>query len=351
MTGSRQTHTLGVLAEHVGGELRGDPARPIEWVGTLENAGPRQITFLHNSRYRRQLQTTRAGAVLLSDADADACAADCIVVGDPYLAYARIAALLGPRQRFEPGIHPSAVVSPDARIDPSAHLGPHCVVEAGAEVGARCLVGPGSILGRDTVLGDDCELVARVTVCHGTHIGHRALIQPGAVIGGDGFGFANDRGDWVRVPQLGRVRVGDDVEIGANTTIDRGTIDDTVIEDGVIIDNLVQVAHNVHVGAHSAVAGCVGIAGSTTIGRHCALGGGVGVSGHLEIVDNVVVTGGSVVLQSLKEPGVYSSGVPIEPNQAWHRNYVRFRKLDDTVRRVTALEKQVGTKERKGNSS
>lgn len=351
MARAGKRHTLGVLAEHVGGTLRGDPERTIDWVGTLQNAGPTDISFLHNSRYRKQLQATRAGAVLLTAADADACPVDCIVVPDPYLAYARIAGLLGPRRRFEPGIHPTAVVSPDANIHPEAYIGPHCVIEEQVEIGAECLIGAGSFIGHSSVLGPGCELVAHVTICHGTRIGRRALIQAGAVIGGDGFGFANEQGRWVRVPQLGCVRIGDDVEIGANTTIDRGAIEDTVIEDGVIIDNLVQVAHNVHVGAHSALAGCVAIAGSTTIGRHCAFGGQVGISGHLEIADHVTVTGGSVVLQSLKQSGVYSSGVPLELNQAWHRNYVRFRKLDETARRVTALEKRMDIKEQKGSPS
>ena len=351
MARSDKRHTLGVLAEHVGGKLKGDPARSIEWVGTLEHAGPNDISFLHNARYRRQLQTTHAGAVLLSASDAEACPVDCIVVGDPYLAYARIAALIGPRRRCAPGVHPTAVVSPDAHIHPSAYIGPHCVVEARVEVGAGCMIGPGSMLGQDSVLGKDCELIARVTLCQGTRIGQRALIQPGAVIGSDGFGFANEQKRWVRVPQLGCVRIGDDVEIGANTTIDRGAIEDTLIGDGVIIDNLVQIAHNVRIGDHSALAGCAAVAGSTTIGKHCVLAGQVGVSGHLEIADHVTVTGGSVVLQSIKDPGVYSSGVPLDTNQAWHRNYVRFRQLDETTRRVIALEKRMDTKKQKGSPS
>lgn len=340
-------HALAALAEHVGGRLIGDPERRIRWVGTLHSAGPDAISFLHNPRYRRQLAQTRAGAVLLGEADAASCPVDCIVVRDPYLAYAHIATQLGPRRTPVPGIHASAVVSSQAHVDPTAEIGPHCVVEAGARIGPGCQLGPGCMIGADVELGEGCELMARVIVCSGTRIGRRALIQPGAVIGADGFGFANEAGRWLRVPQLGRVRIGDDVEIGANTTIDRGAIEDTVIEDGVIIDNLVQVAHNVRIGAHSAIAGCVGIAGSTTIGRQCALGGGVGVSGHLEIADGVTVTGGSVVLQSIRESGVYSSGVPLEPNQAWHRNYARFRKLDEMARRLGALLKRVDAQEQK----
>jgi len=194
------------------------------------------------------------------------------------------------------------------------------------------------------VIGEGGRLVANVTLCHGSQIGKRVLIHPGVVVGADGFGFANDQGRWVKIPQLGRVVIGDDVDIGANTTIDRGAIEDTVIEDGVKLDNLVQVAHNVHIGAHSAIAGCAGIAGSAHIGKHCALGGGVGVVGHLQIADNVVVTGMSMVSHTITEAGVYSSGTPLQENAKWHRNYVRLKQLDDMARRLKRLEKQLDEK-------
>lgn len=340
-------HTLGALAREVGGRLKGDPERRVTWVATLGNAGPGDISFLHNPRYRRQLADTRAAAVLLTEADAADCPVAAIVVDDPYLAYARVAARLAPQRRHPGGVHPSAVVDARAEVHETAWVGPQCVVEAGARIGPGCQLGPACVVGRDVVLGADTVLLARVTLCAGTQLGARVRIQPGAVIGSDGFGYANTDGRWVPVPQLGRVRVGDDVQIGANTTVDRGAIDDTVIEEGAIIDNLVQIAHNVSVGAHTALAGCVGIAGSTRIGRRCAIGGGVGISGHLDIADGVVVTGGSVVLQSISEPGVYSSGVPLERNASWHRNYTRFKRLDEFAKRLGALEKSGPAKQQK----
>ncbi len=337
---SSAEHTLGALAREVGGRLIGDSERRVSWVATLAHAGPNDVSFLHNPRYRRQLSDTRAGVVLLTAADAEACPVNAIVVPDPYLAYARIAARLAPQHRHPGGVHPSAIVDERAQVHETAWVGPQCVIEAGVRVGPGCDVGPGCVLGRDVELAGDDVLLARVTLCAGTQLGARVRVQPGAVIGSDGFGYANDGGGWIPVPQLGRVRIGDDVQIGANTTIDRGAIEDTVIEEGAIIDNLVQIAHNVFVGAHSALAGCVGIAGSTRIGRHCAVGGGVGISGHLHIADHVTITGGSTVLRSIGQPGVYSSGVPLEPNASWHRNYTRFKRLDEFAKRLGALEKQ-----------
>ncbi|VAW93492.1 UDP-3-O-[3-hydroxymyristoyl] glucosamine N-acyltransferase [hydrothermal vent metagenome] len=338
--------SLADLAERLGARLVGEGACRVSRVATLTSAGEGDIAFITHKRYRNQLADTCATAVLLSEADLGFVrdGVHSLVVGDPYLAYARVARWLNPEPDEGHGVHPSVVVDPTADIHASAWIGPQCVIEAGVVIGADCRIGPGCVVGRDAVIGEGGRLVANVTICHGSLIGKRVLMHPGVVIGADGFGLANDQGHWVKIPQLGRVLIGDDVDIGANTTIDRGAIEDTVIEDGVKLDNLVQVAHNVRIGAHSAIAGCSGIAGSARIGKHCALGGGVGIVGHLQIADNVTVTGMSMVSHTITEAGVYSSGTPLQENAKWHRNYVRFKQLDDMARRLKRLEKQLEAK-------
>jgi len=333
--------TLGQLAEHVGGHVYGDAECMISGVATLHNAKSGDISFLANPRYARYLGATVASAVILSEEYRAACPTNALVVADPYLSYARIAARLSPPAPPRQGRHPSAAIDPASSIDPSAWIGPHSVIEEGAEIAAGVVVGPGCVVGRNSRIGAGSRLVANVTVCHGSRIGQRTVIHPGVVIGSDGFGLANDGGTWVKVPQLGAVSIGDDVEIGANTTVDRGALDDTVIEDGVKLDNQIQVAHNVYIGAHSAIAGCTGIAGSARIGARCTIGGGVGIVGHTEIVDDVHITGMSFVAHSIRKPGVYSSGTPLEPNRDWRRNYARFHHLDDMARRLRHLESVV----------
>ncbi|HQU15134.1 MAG: UDP-3-O-(3-hydroxymyristoyl)glucosamine N-acyltransferase [Chromatiales bacterium 21-64-14] len=332
--------TLGELAERAGGELRGDPSCAIDGVAPLGDARPGTIAFLSNPRYRRYLRSTRASAVILGPVDAPACPCPAIVSDNPYLAYARVAALFVPPHPRRHGIHPTASVSSASRIHDSAWVGPHCVVEAGAEIGEDVFLGPGCVVGGGVQIGAQSRLEARVTLCRGTSIGRNAHIQAGAVIGGDGFGIANDGGQWVKVPQLGKVRIGDDVEIGANSTIDRGALEDTVLEDGVRLDNQIQIAHNVHIGAYTAIAGCVGISGSVRIGKRCMIGGGVGIAGHLEIADDVVITGMSLVTRSITAPGVYSSGIAVEPAVRWRRNHARLRGLDELARRVRELERR-----------
>ena len=335
--------TLGELARQVGGKVHGDADCIIRAVATLQNAQPGEITFLANPRYRKYLSATRASAVILSaDAQAD-CPVIAWVVDNPAVAYARAAALLHPIPAAVPGIHPSAYVSPDATIHASASIGPQCVVEAGVQIDAGVTIGPGCFIGEHSRVGADSRLLAHVTLCHGSHIGRRVLIHPGAVIGSDGFGLANDAGKWVKIPQLGRVRIGDDVEIGANTTIDRGALEDTVLEEGVKLDNQIQVAHNVHIGAHTAIAGCVGIAGSAKIGKRCTIGGGVGIAGHLEVADDVHITGMTLVSKSILEPGTYSSGAPAQPNHIWNKNFARFRQLDEMARRLKDVEHSLGS--------
>ena len=326
------------LAQRFGLELRGED-RPVHGVGTLASAGPMQLGFLANPRYRAQLADTRAGVLVLREADAGAWSGSALVARDPYAAFARIAALFEPRPARAPGIHPSAVIDATAVVDPGAHVGPLVVVGARSRIAAGAIIGPGCVVGEDCVVGDGSELVARVTLVVRVRLGKRVLVHPGAVLGADGFGIAMDHGQWLKVPQLGGVVVGDDCEIGANTTIDRGALEDTVLEQDVRLDNQIQVGHNVRIGAHTAMAGCSAVAGSATIGRHCLVGGGAGILGHLEVCDRVVVTAMSLVTHSIREPGEYSSGTPLMDNRAWRRSAARFKQLDDIARRTRGGDK------------
>ena len=335
------SYRLGVLAERLGAGLLGDPEVIIDCIAALEAAGPRDLTFLCNRRYRPYLQSTQAGAVILAPEFAHDSPVPALVLDDPYLGYARAATLLSPPVETVPGIAVTAAVDPSAKVAPDASVGAHCVIEAGASVGAGTSFGPGSFLGRNASIGPHGCIAARVVVCQGVHIGARAVIHPGAVIGADGFGIANDDGVWVKIPQLGAVRVGDDVEIGANTTIDRGALVDTVIEDGVKLDNLIQIAHNVRIGAHTAIAACVAVGGSARIGSRCTIAGASSIAGHLEIADDVHLTATSAVPNSIPKAGVYSSGMPVQENRAWRRNIARLRQLDDMARRLRALERKI----------
>ena len=334
-------YRLGELAERIGAALRGDPEIVIERVAALASAGPRDITFLSNRRYRRYLEDTRAGAVILSPEFAGTYPVPALVLDDPYVGYARVAALLNPPAETVPGVAGSAVIDRRANVAADACVGAHCVIEAGASVGAGTSLAAGSFLGRCASIGPGGRIAARVVICEGVRIGARAIIHPGVVIGADGFGIANDDGVWVKIPQLGGVRIGDDVEIGANTTIDRGALTDTVIEDGVKLDNLIQVGHNVHIGAHTAIAACTAIGGSARIGRRCSISGAVSIAGHLEIADDVHLTATSAVPNSIREAGVYSSGMPIQENRAWRRNVARLRQLDEMARRLRAVERRL----------
>lgn len=320
----------------------------IRGVGTLQSARNGHIGFLSNARYHKLLQTTQASAVIVSEDYADECTGNALIVENPHLAYARIARLFVGGMVCENGVHPTAVISTNAKLGARVTIGPHAVVGDGTVLGDDVWIGAGCVLGRNVALGDESCLEANITLWHGTRIGKRALLHPGVVIGGDGFGFANDAGKWVKVPQLGRVRIGDDVEIGSNTTIDCGAIEDTVIEDGVKLDNLIQIGHNVQIGAHTAIAACTAIAGSTKIGKYCGIGGTVGIVGHIEICDRVQITGMSMVTKSISEPGIYSSGTPLEPNNHWHKNFARFKHLDEMWRRIKHLEAQLEELTNKG---
>jgi UDP-3-O-[3-hydroxymyristoyl] glucosamine N-acyltransferase len=324
--------SLGALAVRFGLKLKGDPDLKVDRVATLSHAGPGSLSFFANTRYRRQLAATQATAVVLTEADAAGCAVAALIDGNPYLAYARIAALLYPEPAVEPGIHPSAVVAVRARVAASANIGPLCVIEDDAEIGERVRLGPGCVVERGARVGADSHLVSRVNLYAGVSIGRRCILHAGAVVGADGFGFAGDGGAWMKVPQVGSVRIGDDVEIGANTTIDRGAIDDTVVENGVKLDNQIQVGHNVIIGEHSAIAACTGISGSTVIGKRCQIGGMVGFAGHLNIADDVHVTGCSLVSASIHNAGIYSSGMPTVEARHWRRMVAHLRRLPDKER-------------------
>ncbi|MGH8496590.1 MAG: UDP-3-O-(3-hydroxymyristoyl)glucosamine N-acyltransferase [Gammaproteobacteria bacterium] len=332
--------TLAELAVRFGCELRGDPDVRVSRVGSLEHAGPDAIAFLANPHFRRFLAGTEAAAVILPRDLADECPAAALISDNPYVVYARVAACLHPPPPHEPGIHERAVVAPDAELDPSVHVAACAVIASGTRIGAGVYIGPGCVVGADCSIGDETRLVANVTLCERVTLGARGLYHPGVVIGADGFGIARAGEEWIKVPQLGGVSIGDDVEVGANTSIDRGALEDTVIEAGVKLDNQIQVAHNVRIGAHTVIAGCTGIAGSTVIGKRCMIGGQVGFVGHLSIADDVVITGRSMVTASIDKPGVYSGGLPLDEAGRWRKNSARFRQLDELARRIARLEKQ-----------
>ena len=330
--------SLGELAVRFGCKLKGDPDARVNHVAKLETASSDAVSFLANPKYRTYLPTTRAGVVVLDEASAADCSVPVLVTKAPYLVYAQIASVLHPPPDFPPGVHASAVVDPAAEVHPTAHIAANAVIGAGCRIAARVAIGPGCVLGMNVSIAQDTRLMANVTLCDGTVLGERCIINPNAVIGSEGFGFAPAQGGvWVKVPQVGSVRIGNDVEIGASTTIDRGAIGDTVIEDGVKLDNQIQIAHNVHIGAHTAMAACVGVSGSTVIGRHCMIAGQVGFAGHLTICDNVVITGKSLVSASIHKPGVYSGSLHVEEAGRFRRNAARFARLDDLAKDVRQL--------------
>ena len=343
MTGP--TYSVAEIAARFGLETRGDAATRISSVATLARAGAGQLAFLANPRYRSQLADSAAAAVVMRAADAEGHAGTALVAADPYVAFAKIAALFDPPPPLQPGVHASAVVDASAQIDAQAQVGPFTSIGARSRIAAGAVIGPGCVIGDDCVVGEGCVLVARVTLVRRVRLGQRVLVHPGAVLGADGFGLAMDAGRWIKVPQQGGVVVGDDCEIGANTTIDRGAIEDTVLGEDVRLDNQIQIGHNVRIGAHTAMAGCAAVAGSATIGSYCLVGGAAGILGHLEVCDRVMITAMSLVTSSIHEPGEYSSGTPLMPNREWRRNAARFRQLDTLARRVNAQGKPARDKE------
>lgn len=333
---------LSELAKQFGLELSGPGDIEIDGVCSLRNGGPTQLGFLADSRFRDLLERCNAGAVILRQADLPSWSGPALISDNPQTDFARIAALFDPIKRPESGIHSSASVDGAAVLGKNVSVGANAVIEAGSQIGDEVIIGPGCVIGKNVSVGNCSWLTANVTLYDGVTLGERVHIQPGASIGGRGFGLSPRDGEWVEVPQLGSVTIGNDVEIGANSCIDRGALDDTVIEEGVKIDNLVQIGHNSRIGAHTAIAGCAGISGSSIIGKRCQIGGAVGIAGHLQIADDVIITGYSLVSSSITEPGVYSSGIPVTPARDWRRQVARLRNIDELAKRVKTLEKTGG---------
>ncbi len=337
----QKSYTLQQLADLVGAEVVGDPDYVIHGLATLESAGPEQLSFLANNNYMKYLPETQAGAVLLKDEYAERCPVHYLVLDNPYVAYARISQLFDPMAEQDGFVHPSACIHESAQIAMDVSIAAGAVIEAGVIIDSGSVIGANSVIGRDSCLGENCRIYPNVTLYHGVSLGSSVTIHSGSVIGGDGFGFANEKGQWVKIAQLGSVIIGDHVEVGANTNIDRGALDDTIIGNQVIIDSQVQIAHNVNIGDGSAIAGCVGIAGSARIGRYCLIGGAASIAGHLSICDGVTITLATVVTGSITEPGTYSSGTVMMANKQWRKSAVRFSQLDQLAKSVRKLEKTV----------
>jgi UDP-3-O-[3-hydroxymyristoyl] glucosamine N-acyltransferase len=337
----RSPVTLDELAGRFGGEVTGDGSVLVNAIGTLERAEKGQLSFLTNSKYRRQLAASNASAVNVGEADRDATTLPRIVAANPYLYFARVAAFFCPPPPIVPGVHPSAVVEASSAISPTSCVGALAYVGKDVVIGERCMIGNHVSIADGVILGDDCRLFPRVVIYADCHIGNRVILHSGVVIGADGFGLAPDQGQWVKIPQVGRVIIGDDVEIGANTTVDRGALDDTVVEEGVKLDNQIQVGHNVQIGAYTAIAGCVGIAGSAKIGKRCTIGGGAGISGHLELCDDVHVSAFTMISKSITKPGRYTSQLPQMTHEEWRNSAPYIRRLDDLAEKLKALQKRI----------
>ncbi len=315
--------TLGQIAARLGGRVAGDPATAVRQVGSLEQALAGEITFFSGPKYQAKLAQTHASAVVLAPESEALTALPRIVCDAPYLYFARLSQLFNPLTVQPEGVHPSAVVSPGARL------------------GARVSIGAGCVIGDEVSIGDDSCLYPRVVVYPKCSLGKRVIVHSGAVIGADGFGLAQDEaGRWVKIPQIGGVRIGDDVEIGANTTIDRGAMDDTIIEEGVKLDNQIQIGHNVRIGAHTAMAGCAGVAGSAHIGRHCTIGGAAVILGHLTLADHVHISAATVISRSIRQPGTYTGVFPFDDHESWTHNTALVRRLADLAERLRALERK-----------
>ncbi len=338
-------YTLEEIANHIGATVHGDNKLMVDSLATLENATSTQVAFLSNNKYRQQLAVTNAGVVILNeDALAD-CPTNALVMANPYLGYAKVAQLLDSTPKPAEGIHPSAIIANNAVIGRNVAIGACAVIEEDVILADDVIIGAGCFIGKGAKIGKRTKLWANVSVYHQVNIGQDCLIQANTVIGSDGFGYApaphNNEGYWHKIPQLGAVIIGDRVEIGASTTIDRGALDDTIIHDGVILDNQIQIAHNVEIGENTAMAACSVIAGSTVVGKHCTIAGLVGINGHINITDGCVFTGMAMVTKSIKESGVYSSGVPVATNKEWNKTNARVKRLDSLFSRVKQLEKEL----------
>jgi len=335
------SYTLKQLAEKIGAEVHGDEHYVIDSLATLLTAGPQQIAFLANKKYNQQLSQTKAGAVIIASQSLNDCNTNALVMDNPYLGYALTAQLLDTTPKPARNIHPSAQISPKVTLGENVTIGANAVVEQGAMISDHASIGAGCFIGEQAKIGSHTKLWANVSIYHRVEIGEHCLIQANTVIGSDGFGYANDQGKWLKIPQLGSVIIGSNVEIGASTTIDRGALEDTVIKDGVILDNQIQIAHNVVIGENTAMAACSVIAGSSTIGKNCVIAGLVGINGHIDIGDGCVFTGMSMVTKDIKESGVYSSGMPCQSNKEWNKNNARIRKLESMLKRIKSAENDI----------
>ncbi len=332
--------TLRELADALSLSFRGDGDTPLKAVGSLANAQADQISFLANSKYTHQLQDSKAGVVILTEQMSADYSGHVLLSDDPYVTFAKVAQLFAACERPEPHVHSQTAIDTSAQVGDGVSVGAFTVIEGDCVVGRGCQIGNQVTLGRGVVLGQDCIIKSGVTIEAGCQLGDRCVIHPGAVIGADGFGLARDKQGWVKIPQTGVVIMGDDCEVGANTTIDCGAIDDTVLGNDVRLDNQIQIGHNVQIGDHTAMAGCTAVAGSTTIGKNCLIGGGVGIVGHINIADGVVVQAMSLVTHSIKEPGNYSAASPLQKTAEWRRNAVRYRQLDQMAKKVNDLVKK-----------
>lgn len=332
--------TLAKLSEYTAATVAGDSDCEIDSVNSLQSASSGAIAFFANPKLKQQLKETQASAVILDEKFVNLCPTNALISNNPYLVFAKISALLNPLPKHTVGIHPTAIISNESKVGNNCHIGPYTVIEEACVIGENTYIGSNCKIHKSCTLEEGCRLINNVTLCDKTSLGKRVTIHPGTVIGSDGFGLANDEGKWIKIPQLGRVQIGDDVEIGANTTIDRGSLGDTILEEGVKLDNQIHIAHNVKIGAHTAITACVAIAGSSTVGKFCRIGGGAGISGHLEIADNVEIGGMTRVARSIKQAGTYVSGTPMQPYRKWQRSSVLFKKIDELVDRIKKLEKQ-----------
>ncbi|MDK1285697.1 UDP-3-O-(3-hydroxymyristoyl)glucosamine N-acyltransferase [Pseudoalteromonas umbrosa] len=331
-------YTLSQLAEHLGATLEGDPEQSIVKIATLLNANEQEVAFLANKKYRSQLESTQAGAVILSADDADYFSGNKLICDNPYVAYAKLAQYMDTTPSAASSVHSTAVIDESASLGQNVKVAANAVIEAGAVIGDNVEIGAGCFIGKHARVGTGTKLWANVTIYHEVEIGEHCLFQSGSVIGSDGFGYANESGEWVKIPQIGTVIIGNRVEVGACTSIDRGAIDNTIIHDNVILDNQIQIAHNVEVGYGTAIAGCSVLAGSVKIGKYCQIGGMVAVNGHNEVCDGVVITGMSMVTKGISKPGIYSSGMPHTTNKEWRKNIAHLRNLSDFKARIKALE-------------
>lgn len=338
-------YTLADIADKIGAKVIGDEQCEISGLATLSSAQQGQITFLANSKYNSQLANSNASAVIVSPVDVEHCQSNALVMDNPYVGFALAAQLLDTTPAPAKNIHASAIIDDSAVIGEGVTIGANTVVEAGVVLADHASIGAGCFIGINAKIGQHSKVWSNVSIYHNVELGANCLVHANTVIGADGFGYANDRGKWIKIPQLGTVIIGDRVEIGASTTIDRGAIENTIIGDGVILDNQIQIAHNVVIGENTAIAGCSVIAGSSTIGKNCIVGGMVAINGHLEIADGTVFTGMTMVTKGISKAGVYSSGMPCQPNKEWHKSNARIRKLDSLAKRVNAIEKTVAAEQ------